>query len=77
MAPPFQGAPDRLGRDERACLLRAARLQLLALEDQFNRLQHLAGDEGSQAAADSAALELHCLQRAIAWVWRDQLPADK
>lgn len=70
------GTPDRLGTDERSCLLRAARKQLLALEDEFNRLQHLSGGEDS-GAADSAAMELSCLQRAVAWLWRDHLPIDK
>jgi hypothetical protein len=63
---------NRLTNDERACLLRAARKQLLVLQDEFNRLCHLSGT----AAADSAALELGCLQRAVAWLWRDQRPGD-
>lgn len=71
----FGAAPEKLSSDERACLLRAARKQLLALEDEFNRLQHMAGD-GAKAAAGSAALELHCLKRSIAWLWRDQTPGD-
>lgn len=71
----FSAAPDKLTNEQRACLLRAARAQLLKLQDEFNRLNQLAGD-GNSAAADSAALELNCLQRAIAWLWRDQSAGD-
>lgn len=69
--------PDvRLHNDERACLLRAARQQLVRLKDEHDKLQEMARDEGSQAAADSAAVEIHCLQRGVAWLWRDQLAGD-
>lgn len=68
-------AADRLTGIERACLLRAARIQLLELQDQFNRLNHLAGDVDN-AAADSAAVEVACLQRAISWLWRDHRAGD-
>lgn len=71
----FVAAPEKLGNDERACLLRAARKQLIALQDEFNRLEGMGG-EGAKAAAGSAALELHCLKRAITWLWRDQTPGD-
>jgi hypothetical protein len=65
-------ADNRLSNEERACLLRAARKQLLVLQDEFNRLSHLPGT----AAADSSAMELGCLQRAVAWLWRDQRAGD-
>lgn len=71
----FTATPDRMSSDQRACLLRAARKQILALEDEYNRLVHIANDTGSPAA-DSAALELRCVQGAVAWLWRDQLPGD-
>lgn len=73
---PFTPAPDRLTDDQRSCLLRAARKQLLALEDEYNRLVHIANDAASPAA-DSAALELRCVQAGVAWLWRDQVPGDK
>lgn len=71
----FSAAPDRLTMDERSCLLRAARKQLLALEDEYNRLVHLGGDT-TNPAADSAAMELRCVERGVAWLWRDHLPGD-
>lgn len=68
---------DRLTNEHRACLLRAARNQLLKLADDHDRLVRLAGDDvGGMAAADSASIELHCLQQAVAWLWRDQLAND-
>lgn len=66
-----------LGNAERACLLRAARIQLVALKDQHDKLEAMAATStDAQAAASSSALELGCLQRAVTWLWRDQLAAD-
>lgn len=68
---------DRLSNEHRACLLRAARTQLLKLKDEHDALMSISGDgPAAQAAADSAALDLHCLQAAVAWLWRDQLAGD-
>lgn len=68
---------DRLTNEHRACLLRAARTHLLKLADDHDRLLRIAGDDaGGIAAADSALIELHCLQHAVAWLWRDQLADD-
>lgn len=70
-------ADNRLGNVERACLLRAARVQLLVLKDQHDKLEQMAATSNdSRAAADSAAMELGCLQKAITWLWRDQLVGD-
>lgn len=60
---------------ERRCLLRAARAHMLKLLDDYNRLEGLASTSTmAQAAADSAAQELACLQRGITWLWRTQTP---
>jgi hypothetical protein len=44
---------------------------MLKLLDDYSRLEALAKtSQGAQAAADSAAMELACLQRAVTWLWR-------
>lgn len=61
--------PDDLGVDERACLLRAARIQLGALQSELQRLEGLpAIYAGGPVAAAQA--ELACLARAVSWLWR-------
>lgn len=66
---------DRLGDDERMCLLRAARAHLIKLLDDHHRLELLAATSSpAAAAADSAAVDVGCLQRGIAWLWRTQGP---
>jgi hypothetical protein len=74
--PPLIGTGDRMPNDCRACLLRAARHELLTLKNEHNRLQEMAVDASTQAAADDTALEIGCLQRAVSWLWRDQLADD-
>ncbi len=64
-----------LSDEDRMALLRAARAHLIKLLDDARRLEDLAQSSTmAQAASDSAAVELACLQRAIAWLWRTQLP---
>lgn len=68
---------ERLGNTERACLLRAARHHLLSLKDEHDKLESMAATStDARAAADSSAMELGCLQRAVTWLWRDQLADD-
>ena len=65
------GRYDPVDDQERRCLLRAARAHMLKLLDDYSRLEALAKtSQGAQAAADSAAMELACLQRAVTWLWR-------
>lgn len=66
----------RMTNDARACLLRAARQQLLRLKDEHDQLQEMAVNDATQCAADEAAMEIACLQRGVAWLWRDQLADD-
>jgi hypothetical protein len=61
---------------DRAALLRAARHALLRLKDDHDRLQEMAVSAETQAAADDTALEIASLQRAVAWLWRDQMASD-
>lgn len=68
---------ERLCNTDRAALLRAARAELIKLKDQYDRLTMMAVDPSSSAGADSASLEIACLQRGIAWLWRDQLADDE
>ena len=63
-----------LDEDARNCLLRAARAHLLKLKDDYNRLEQMAVNPIAIAAAESAAVDLACLQRAIAWLWRTHRP---
>lgn len=56
----------RLNAPQRACLLRAARIEIERLIDERERLK-LIDSPGAQA---SVAAELVCLQSAVAWLWR-------
>lgn len=59
---------DRLTMEQRSCLLRAARTQLLVLKDEHSRLTGM----DATSASDSALVEVRCLEGAISWLWRDQ-----
>lgn len=61
--------PDDLGNDERACLLRAARIQLAALQSELHRLEDLPAVYAAGPVA-AAQAELACLARAVGWLWR-------
>lgn len=62
-------APDELGTDERACLLRAARIQLGALQGELARLEGLPAIYGA-GPTQATTSELACLARAVSWLWR-------
>lgn len=62
-------APDELTVEQRSCLLRAGRRQLLALEDEQNRHRTLDARYGG-AVIEATQMEIDCLQGAIAWLWR-------
>lgn len=64
----------RLTITERTCLLRAARIELLRLKDEFYRLQDMQAAEG---ALQSAAADVQCLSLAIEWIWRDGIAAHE
>lgn len=61
--------PDELGVEERACLLRAARVQLGALQGELHRLESLPAIYATGPIA-AAQAELSCLARAVGWLWR-------
>lgn len=63
------GPPDDLGVDERSCLLRAARIQLGALQGEVHRLEALPAIYGS-GPMEATMAELACLARAVSWLWR-------
>lgn len=67
----FKRDHERLVTAERSCLLRAARNELLRLQSEHDRLTII-----SYAAACDVALEVRCLEKAIAWLWREQLGSD-
>lgn len=62
----FGAAKGRLTDRERTCLLRAARIELLRLKDEFYRLQDM---QASDAVIGCAAEEVQCLSLAIEWLW--------
>lgn len=72
--PPSTGG--RMANSDRAAVLRAARTALLKLKDDHERLQEMSVNAETQAAADDAAIEIASLQRAVAWLWRDQMASD-
>lgn len=57
-----------LGADERACLLRAARRQLRALQAELHRLEQLPSIY-AMGPVSAAQAELNCLMRAVNWLW--------
>lgn len=61
--------PDPLALEWRSCLLRGARRQLLALEDEMARYQSL-NSRYSGAVIEATQMEIDCLQQGIAWLWR-------
>lgn len=63
--------PDELGMDERSCLLRAARIQLSALQSELHRLEDLPAVYAA-GPVEAAQSELACLARAVGWLWRHQ-----
>lgn len=60
---------DPLPADSRACLLRAARKQLLDLQDELKRLEELPA-KYAQAPRAATQQEVDCLAIGIAWLWR-------
>lgn len=66
------GPPDELGVEERACLLRAGRKQLEALQSELLRMEQL---PTAYAAGPVAAVqaEINCLSRGISWLWRQAI----
>jgi hypothetical protein len=70
------GPVARMLNTDRACLLRAARMALLKLKSEHERLTEMAVNVETQVAADDTALEIASLQRAVAWLWRDQMASD-
>lgn len=73
----FEGitpVPERLTSRERTCLLRAARIELLRLKDEFYRLE---GMQTSKAVLESAAAEVQCLSHGIEWLWHDGIAAHE
>lgn len=70
--PGFVGPPlpaDDLGVEERACLLRAARIQLAALQSELQRLEDLPAIYAA-GPVEAAQAELACLARGVGWLWR-------
>lgn len=67
-APP--PSPDPLPVEQRSCLLRAGRRQLLELEKELERHKHLDARYGA-AVVDATQAEMDCLQAGIAWLWRN------
>lgn len=61
--------PDELGIEERACLLRAARIQLGALQGELQRLEGLPAVYAA-GPVEAATAELACLARGVSWLWR-------
>lgn len=61
--------PDELGLEERACLLRAARVHLATLQGELHRLEELPATYAAGPVA-AAQAELACLARAVGWLWR-------
>lgn len=54
--------------EERACLLRAARVRLAQLNEELTTLLALRGPE---KLVKSARDEILCVSSAIRWLWRD------
>lgn len=67
-------APPALRVSERTCLLRAARIELLRLKDEFYRLQDM---QSSEIVLLAAASEVDCLSKGIEWLWRDGIVAHE
>lgn len=61
--------PDDLGVEERACLLRAARIHLATLQGELHRLEELPAHYAAGPVA-AAQAELACLARGVGWLWR-------
>lgn len=61
-------AHTELAVAERSCLLRAARKQLLLLQDEIDRLDRLPLPYAI-APREAAQEEHDCLARAVAWLW--------
>lgn len=79
--PPRPGPPpmvlrpagDELQVEQRACLLRAARRELRALQAEHHRLESLP----ARVSAGPLAVcqkELECISLAVAWLWRQTTP---
>ncbi len=74
MGPPafvVLGDEDPLSVEWRSCLLRGARRQLLALEDEMARYRGL-DSRYSGAVIEATQMEIDCLQQGIAWLWRQK-----
>lgn len=73
----FEGitpSPERLTDHERTCLLRAARIELMRLKDEFYRLEVM---QTSQAVLESAAADVDCLSHGIEWLWHEGIAAHE
>lgn len=69
VGPPAPEIPDELGPAERVCLLRAARVQLAALQSELHRLEELPAIYAA-GPVEVAQEELACLARAVGWLHR-------
>lgn len=63
----MSGKPTRLSAMARTCLLRAARIELVRLTDERDRMHTIT----APGASASVQAEIDCLQEAVAWLWRD------
>lgn len=74
----FEAVPDtnrsRLTDSERTCLLRAARIELMRLKDEFYRLEVM---QASQPVLESAAADVNCLSHGIEWLWHEGIAAHE
>jgi hypothetical protein len=59
---------EGLSDHERTCLLRAARIELMRLKDEFYRLQDM---QASKSVLESAGADVQCLSLAIEWLWHE------
>lgn len=66
------GPEDKLTIEQRGCLLRAARRQLLSIDDELTRYKGMDARH-VQAVIEATEMERDCLDSAISWLWRQHL----